>query len=88
MDSYSDDDFVTIETACKIVGGSESPIHKATFYRNVILGLLPPPEHPTPGVSRVNVGKLRAAKARNEANWTPGPRKTSDHDEKIPAKAG
>jgi hypothetical protein len=51
-------DFITIEEACAIVGGSAKPISYATFYRGVKAGRLPAPEHPTPGTARVRRSKL------------------------------
>ena len=50
-------DFITIKTACAIIGG-DKPISNATYYRGVKAGRLPAPEHPTPGVSRIRRAKL------------------------------
>jgi hypothetical protein len=50
-------DYITIKTACAIIGG-DKPISVATFYRGVKAGRLPAPEHPTPGVSRIRRSKL------------------------------
>ena len=54
-----DPDFITVKTACAIIGG-DKPINVATYYRGVKAGRLPAPEHPTPGVSRVRRAKLIA----------------------------
>ena len=40
-----DPDFITIKTACAIVGG-DKPISEPTYYRGVKAGRLPAPEHP------------------------------------------
>jgi predicted DNA-binding transcriptional regulator AlpA len=52
-----DPEYLTINEACKLVGGSK-PISAATFYRAVKTGRLPAPEHPTPGISRWRRSKL------------------------------
>ena len=52
-----DPDFIDIKTACAIIGGSK-PISEPTYYRGVKAGRLPPPEHPTPGISRIRRSKL------------------------------
>jgi hypothetical protein len=41
-----------------MIGGDESPIHPSTFYRGVKAGIFPAPEHPSPGIARVNLDKL------------------------------
>jgi hypothetical protein len=53
-------DYITINNACRIVGGDEKPISQATYYRGVKAGRLPAPEHPTPGVARIRRSKLIA----------------------------
>jgi hypothetical protein len=53
-------DYITVNHACRIVGGDEKPISAATYYRGVKAGRLPAPEHPTPGVSRIRRGELIA----------------------------
>jgi hypothetical protein len=50
----------TIKAACEVVGG-DKPIHPVTYYRGVKLGIYPPPIHPSPNVSRVDLDKLEAA---------------------------
>jgi hypothetical protein len=60
-------DYITVNHACRIVGGNEKPISAATYYRGVKAGRLPAPEHPRPGVSRVRrralIAKLNASKS-------------------------
>jgi len=56
--------FLTIRGACRIVGGDESPIHPATYYRGVKNGLYPAPVHVSPNVARVEEAGLREALAR------------------------
>jgi hypothetical protein len=53
-------DYITVNQACRIVGGNEKPISAATYYRGVKAGRLPAPEHPTPGISRIRRRKLIA----------------------------
>jgi hypothetical protein len=50
----------TIKRACEEIGG-DKPIHPSTYYRGVKEGRYPPPEHPSPGISRINLTKLREA---------------------------
>lgn len=47
----------TIKAACAIIGG-DRPIHPASYYRGVARGIYPPPDHPSPGISRVNLDRL------------------------------
>jgi hypothetical protein len=49
-------DFITVQTACAIIGG-DKPISEPTFYRR-FRHLI---EHPSPGITRVRRGKLIAA---------------------------
>ena len=51
----TDPDFITIKTACAIIGG-DKPISTPTFYRDPRFKDLI--EHPSPGISRVRRGKL------------------------------
>ena len=53
-------DYITLNQACRLVGGEEKPISVATYYRGVKAGRLPAPEHPTPGISRIRRGELVA----------------------------
>ena len=54
-------DWITIREACRMIGGDEKPVHPSTYYRGVDAGRYPPPEHPSPGISRVRRSKLQAA---------------------------
>jgi hypothetical protein len=54
-------EFGTIAQACRIIGGDEKPVHFVTYYRGVKAGIYPPPVHPSPGISRVDLPKLREA---------------------------
>ena len=56
----SDPDWVTIKEACAVVGGAAKPIHPATYYRGVKLGLYTKPEKVAPNISRVDRTLLRA----------------------------
>ena len=53
-------DYITLDQACRLIGGEEKPISVATYYRGVKAGRLPAPEHPTPGISRIRRGELVA----------------------------
>jgi len=53
-------EFGTIKSACAEIGGNR-PVHPATYYRGVREGRYPAPVHPSPGISRVNMPKLREA---------------------------
>jgi hypothetical protein len=55
--------FLTIKEACRRIGGDDSPIHAATYYRGVKAGLYPPPVHVSPNISRVEEGELIKALA-------------------------
>jgi hypothetical protein len=61
--------YITVKRACEIIGGEANPIHVATYYRNAQRGIYPKPEHPSPGISRVNQDKLIA---QLRANTTEG----------------
>ena len=54
-------ELITIDEACRIVGGEERPIHPATYYRGVAAGRYPAPVRVSPMVSRVSKSKLLAA---------------------------
>ena len=60
MDYQLTDVFLTIDEACRLIGGSQ-PISRATFYRQVQAGRFPAPVHPCPGISRVRRSDLIAA---------------------------
>lgn len=52
------DEIGTVKDACAEIGGTK-PIDPSTYYRGVKAGRFPPPYHPSPGVVRVNLTKLR-----------------------------
>jgi hypothetical protein len=54
------DDFLTADEVCEMVGGRQRPISKPSLYRAIKLGIISPPEHPSPGISRWRYGKTRA----------------------------
>lgn len=56
--------YITINTLCERVGG-DRPVHPSTVYRMIAKGLLPKPDHPTPGISRFDDDECEAAIARN-----------------------
>ena len=56
-----DPQFITLKTACAIVGGDKPISFLATDDRGVTACRLSAPEHPTPGISRVRRSKLIAA---------------------------
>jgi hypothetical protein len=49
-----------IDGACRIIGGQDTPVSPATYYRGVKAGIYTAPFHPSPNVSRVDAKKLRA----------------------------
>jgi hypothetical protein len=51
---------VTIRDACKIIGGTK-PINRSTYWRGVKAKRYPAPDRVAPGVSRIDLRKLRAA---------------------------
>jgi hypothetical protein len=57
----------TVKAACKVIGG-DKPVHPSTFYRGVKLGIYPPPFHPSPNCSRVDMDKLEAAVRARDAD--------------------
>jgi hypothetical protein len=61
MSDPNDIDFIDIEETCRIIGGNNKPVHPATYYRGVKAGIYPPPDHPSPRISRVNRPRLVAA---------------------------
>ena len=50
--------FGTVDAACRMIGGDDAPIHRSTYYRGVRAGFYPAPEHPSPGISRVDLDLL------------------------------
>jgi hypothetical protein len=65
-------EYITVNQACRIVGGDEKPISAATYYRGVKAGRLPAPEHPTPGISRIRRAELIAAVNASKADANGG----------------
>jgi hypothetical protein len=57
----ADPEFIDIDETCRVIGGKNNPVHPATYYRGVKAGIYPPPDHPSPGISRVNRPELVAA---------------------------
>jgi predicted DNA-binding transcriptional regulator AlpA len=53
-----------LPTTCVFWGGSR-PIDASTLYRGIKAGRFPPAEKTSPNIRRWNLGKCRAAKARN-----------------------
>ena len=54
-----DPQFITLKTACAIVGG-DKPMFFATHDWGAKAGRLPAPERPSPGLSRIRRAKLIA----------------------------
>jgi len=65
MPSLPDIDFITVDEACRIIGGSR-PISRATYYRGIKAQRFPAVEHPSPGISRVR--RWRLLEAINEGS--------------------
>jgi predicted DNA-binding transcriptional regulator AlpA len=68
----SDEELVVESTACRIIGGSNTPIHRSTLWRGIQAGRYPKPIKVGPSSNRWRVGELRAivdqaAAARGEA---------------------
>ena len=57
-------EMLTINEACRVIGGAERPIHPATHYRGVAAGRYPAPIHVSPNIARVPRVKLLEALAR------------------------
>jgi len=55
----SDDDLVDEATACRLIGGSNTPIHRSTLWRGVNAGRYPKPLKISPSTNRWRVGELR-----------------------------
>jgi hypothetical protein len=50
--------YITIKDACRMIGGDDSPIDISTYYRGAKAGRFPAPEHPSPGIARIDEEKL------------------------------
>ena len=78
-----EDELITIDEACREIGGKTKPISKPTFYRGCKLGLYGPIIHPSPGTARLWLNKLRKdIRARAEA-----PRRSTSEDKPPPPEA-
>ena len=60
-DQATEIDFIDLDETCRTIGGNKKPVHPSTYYRGVKKGIYPPPDHPSPGISRVNRPALVAA---------------------------
>lgn len=65
-------DLVDEQTACRIIGGENTPIHRSTLWRGIKAGRFPKPLKIGPGTNRWRVGELvavldRAAAERDAA---------------------
>jgi hypothetical protein len=49
---HKNDDLITINAACRLAGGDDSPIHPSTLWRWVRAGRISPPLKPGPGTVR------------------------------------
>lgn len=71
MQTTADDDLVTVDVACQIIGGRQSPITPSTLYRGIRTGKFPRPLKIGPGTNRWRRSELQAvldaAAARREA---------------------
>jgi hypothetical protein len=61
---HDNDEFITVEQGCRIIGGEAKPIHRSTYYRGVRAGLYPAPLHPSPGISRLSKRRCEEARRR------------------------
>lgn len=59
----NEDDLLTADEVCRLIGGTERPISKPTFYRAIKAGRYPPPVHPSPGIARWVKSAVLAARA-------------------------
>ncbi len=60
LSDLADDDLVDEKTACRILGGSNSPIARATIWRGIKAGRSPEPIKVGPATNRWRVGELRS----------------------------
>ncbi|MGQ2909355.1 MAG: helix-turn-helix transcriptional regulator [Aliihoeflea sp.] len=71
MNQFAASELVDEPTACKIIGGSETPIHRSTLWRGINAGRFPKPLKIGPGTNRWRTSELvafleRAAADRDE----------------------
>lgn len=57
--SFSDNDLVDEATACRLIGGSSTPIHRSTLWRGVNAGRYPRPLKISASTNRWRVVELR-----------------------------
>lgn len=56
----TDNDLVTINAACEILGGKEAPLNPSTLYKGIKRGVFPAPLKLGPGTSRWRRSELLA----------------------------
>jgi predicted DNA-binding transcriptional regulator AlpA len=54
----ADIELVDCDEACRVIGGKNRPINRATLYKGIKGGKYPRPVHPGPGTSRWVLGEL------------------------------
>ncbi|MEI9417559.1 helix-turn-helix transcriptional regulator [Mesorhizobium sp. Cs1321R2N1] len=72
LSDLSDNDLVDEATACRLIGGSSTPIHRSTLWRGINAGRYPKPLKISASTNRWRVSELaavveKAAAAREEA---------------------
>jgi hypothetical protein len=60
----TNEELITVEQGCALIGGEDRPVSKATYYRGVKAGRFSAPVHPSPGISRIVRRKLLEDLAR------------------------
>ena len=60
-------DLVDETTACRILGGEQSPIHRSTLWRGINAGRYPKPLKVGPSTNRWITGELQAVHERAAA---------------------
>jgi predicted DNA-binding transcriptional regulator AlpA len=53
-------DLIDESSACRLLGGEDSPIHRSTLWRGVNSGRYPRPLKVGPGTNRWRLGELKA----------------------------
>jgi hypothetical protein len=64
---YDDDDLLTVDELCVLIGGKNKPVSRPTIYRGIARGDYPELEHPSPGIARGRFGEWRDAIKRRAA---------------------
>ena len=60
-----DDELITKQETCRILGGNEKPLNPATLYRGIKdERRYPAPKHPSPGISRWSKREVLATRRR------------------------